>query len=61
VGNKCYFCEKRKAKYPTVVYPFSGMEKEVETCSICYKKYKKLKDKFLVKAHSLMIEFIKGN
>jgi hypothetical protein len=56
VGKKCYFCEKRKAKYPTIIYPTILMEKEVELCSFCYKKYKKIKERYLVKAYETMIE-----
>ena len=58
MGKKCYFCEKRKAKYPMIVYPTILMEKEVELCSICYKKYRKIKDRFLAKAHETMLECI---
>ena len=57
--KKCYFCEKRKAKYPMIVYPFIGIEKEVELCSFCYKKYKKIKENYLTKAYKEMMMPIK--
>jgi hypothetical protein len=57
--KKCYFCEKRKAKYPMIVYPFIGIEKDVELCSFCYKKYKKIKENYLTKAYKEMMMPIK--
>lgn len=60
MGKVCYFCNKRKAKYPTVIYPISRVEKEVELCCICYKKYLKLKERYLIKAYEAMMELIKG-
>lgn len=49
--NKCYICRKKKAKYPTIIYPIMGMEKEVVMCCFCYKKYMKLKERYLFKAY----------
>ena len=60
VGNKCYFCKKRKAKYATLVYPATGIEKEVELCSVCYKKYKKLKERALINTYYIMINLIQN-
>ena len=57
--KKCYFCEKRKAKYPMIVYPFIGIEKDVELWSFCYKKYKKIKENYLTKAYKEMMMPIK--
>ena len=56
MGKKCYFCGKRRAKYPTIIYPAISAEKEVELCCICYKKYKKIKDRYLVKAYQAMVD-----
>ena len=56
MGKKCFFCEKRKAKYPTIVYSAPREEKEVELCCICYKKYKRLKEKALIKTYNIMTE-----
>ena len=58
MGKKCYFCQKRKAKYPVVVYPILLMEKEVQLCSLCYRKYRKIKDRYLVKAHQAMVDLM---
>lgn len=59
MGKKCYFCEKRKAKYPLIVYPYVGIEKEIEVCSFCFRKYKRMKDNALTKIYYSMIELIK--
>ena len=56
MGKKCYFCNKRKPKYPTIVYPIVSVEKEVELCYICYRKYKKIKERFLAKAYEAMTD-----
>ena len=61
MGKKCYFCNKRKAKYPIIVYPYVGVEKEVEVCVFCYKRYKKMKDYALVKVFCDMVTEISNN
>lgn len=57
MGKKCFICKKRKAKYPTIVYPLLEMEKEVELCCFCYRKYIKLKERYLHKAYLDLITF----
>ena len=51
-----FLWKKTSAKYPTIIYPAISAEKEVELCCICYKKYKKIKDRYLVKAYQAMID-----
>lgn len=55
-GNKCYICEKKRAKYPTIIYPTLGVEKEVKMCWFCYRKYIKLKERYLHKAYLDLIK-----
>ena len=56
-NKKCHICEKKRAKYPTIIYPVAGVEKEVVLCAFCYKKYIKLKERYLSKAYIDLISF----
>ena len=59
--KKCWCCEKRAARYPTLIYTVAVTAKEVELCPICYKRYSKLKERFLAKAYEAMLSSLKEN
>lgn len=58
MGKKCPICGKRHAKYPISIHPVHGIEKDIEVCSICVKKYKQIKERALVKAYYELISIV---
>ena len=52
----CKVCGKRDAKFPATVKINVNMEKDVEMCKICYQKYMKLRERYLIKAYADLIE-----
>lgn len=59
MGNKkCEICEKRRARYLISVHLSYDTKKDMEVCSICIKKYKKIEERYLVKAYQDLIKLI---
>ena len=59
MGNKkCEICTKRRARYFISVHPLYGTKKDMEVCSICIKKYKKIEERHLVKAYQDLVKLI---
>ena len=52
----CKICSKRRAKFSTLVKINIRCEEEMSMCKICYQKYIKLKERYIIKAYSDLIE-----
>lgn len=47
----CAICEKRRAGFRIPIKTSPYIEKELDLCGICYKKYTKLRETYAVKAY----------
>ena len=52
----CKVCRKRHAKFPVTVKVNAIFEQDTEMCKICYQKYMKLRERYMIKAYSDLIE-----
>ena len=52
----CKVCGKRHAKFPTVVKINSMIEKDIDMCKVCFQKYMKLRERYLIKAYDDLIK-----
>jgi len=52
----CKICSKRRAKFSALVKINIRCEEEMNMCKICYQKYIKLKERYIIKAYSDLIE-----
>jgi hypothetical protein len=56
----CKVCGKRHSKFPVTVKISSMIEKDVEMCKVCYQKYMKLRERYLIKAYKDLVEQNQG-
>ena len=52
----CKVCGKRHSKFPATVKINTTIEKDILMCKICYQKYMKLRERYLIKAYNVLIE-----
>ena len=51
----CKICGKRHAKFPATVKTNSLVDKDIEMCKLCFQKYMKLRERYLIKAYDDLI------
>lgn len=56
----CKVCGKRHAKFPVTVKINVLYEKDIEMCKVCYQKYMKLRERYMMKAYTDLIEHTQG-
>ena len=61
MGNKCEVCNKRRTKYTIEAYIASGKQKPTELCWACYRRYMKLKERYLINAFIELKKPYEGN
>lgn len=56
----CKVCGKRHSKFPVTIKNSQKIEKDIEMCKICYQKYMKLRERYIIKAYTDLIEQTQG-